>query len=167
MTQCFMLRNCKKIIVVQGAACKDKVLCILHMLRIHNVLRKWINTNLFDLHLKKSNPFGIHEPCIKILKNELIFEQYRMALNRDKYEVEVLNSDQIKRNQMFLDFMQQKFNRLYGFYFCDICLLMDTIMENQIRKRSPAEIERLNREINYRKKIKEGKYKPSKKKSVF
>ena len=59
------------------------------MLRIHTGLRKFINTNVFDLHLKKMNPFGIHEPCIKIENNELLFEKYRMSLNWEKYEIEV------------------------------------------------------------------------------
>ena len=63
-------------------------------------LRKWSTTNVFDPHLKKINPFGIHEPCINIAKNELIFEQYIMALNQGKYDIEVRNYDAIKRNQL-------------------------------------------------------------------
>ena len=86
------------------------------MLRINNGLREWSKTNIFDLHLKKMNPFGIHEPCIKIAKNELIFEQYIMALNRGKYDIEVRNDDVIKRNQIFFYFMQRPFNQLGGFY---------------------------------------------------
>ena len=35
------------------------------------------------------NPFDISKPCIKIAKSEVLFEKYRMALNREKYEIEV------------------------------------------------------------------------------
>ena len=57
-----------------------------------------VKKTIFDLHIKKTNPFGIHETCIKIAKNELIFEQYRMALDWDKYDTEVQNDDAIKCN---------------------------------------------------------------------
>ena len=62
------------------------------------------------------NPFHICVPYIKISKSELLFEQYRMALNRDKYDIEVQNDDAIKRNREFVDFTQRTFNRLYGLY---------------------------------------------------
>ena len=68
------------------------------MLNIHTGLRKWSKRNVFDLYLKKINPFGIHEPCINIAKNELLFEKFRMTLNRDKYDIEVRNDDTITRN---------------------------------------------------------------------
>ena len=63
------------------------------MLRIHTGLRKWSKGNVFELNLKKLNPFDIGKPCIKIGKGELLFEQYRMALNQDKYDIEVRNDD--------------------------------------------------------------------------
>ena len=110
MTQYFVCRTCKKNISIQAAAIKGKVFCIVHMLRIHTGLRKWSKKTLFDLHLKKMKPFGIHEPCIKIANNELLFEKYRMALNRDKYEIEVQNDNARKRNQTLFDFMQGTFN---------------------------------------------------------
>ena len=75
------------------------------MLRIHTGLRKRCKINVFDLHLQKMNSFGIHEPCIKISKNELIFEQYRMALNWEKYDSEVQNDNAIKFNRIFFDSM--------------------------------------------------------------
>ena len=68
-------------------------------------MRKWSKTNIFDFRLKKMNSFGIHEPCIKISKNELIFEQYRMALNWEKYDSEVQNDNAIKFNRIFFDSM--------------------------------------------------------------
>ena len=128
---------------------------------------KWIKTSIFELNLKKTNPFDIHEPCINLAKNDLIFEQYRMNLNREKYCIEVRNDDAIKRNKIFFDFMQLSFNQLDGFYLREICLLIYAIMEDQTRKQSSAEIEKLNRLIKARKKIKEGKYKPSPKNPVY
>ena len=83
------------------------------MLRIHNGLQKCSKTNLFDLHINKINPFGIHEPFIKIARNELLFEIYRMALKQDKCNIEVRNYDAIKRNRILFDFVQRTFNGLY------------------------------------------------------
>ena len=92
------------------------------------------------------NPFHICVPYIKISKSELLFEQYRMALNRDKYDIEVQNDDAIKRNQIYFDFMQQMFNSLDGLYLCKKYLLINTIRNDQWRKQSAAENEKLNRE---------------------
>ena len=44
------------------------------------------------------NPSDIHVPCIKITNSEVLFEIYRMAPNRDKYDIEVRNDDAIKRD---------------------------------------------------------------------
>ena len=60
------------------------------------------------------NPFDIGVPCIKITKSELLFEKYRMALNWDKYDIEFLNDDAIKHNQILFDFMQLILNSLDG-----------------------------------------------------
>ena len=78
-----------------------------------------------------------------------------MALNRDKYDIEVRNYDAIKRNQIFFDFMQQNFNPLDGLYLCERGILIYAIMKDQLRNRSAAEIEKLNREKKARKKYKE------------
>ena len=69
ISQCFVCRNFRKTIAIQTTAVKEKVFSILHMLRIHTGLKKWSKKNIYDLHLKRINPFGIHEPCIKIAKN--------------------------------------------------------------------------------------------------
>ena len=39
-----------------------------------------------------------------------------MAINRDKYDIEVQNDDAIKRNQILFNFMQQKLNSLDRLY---------------------------------------------------
>ena len=74
------------------------------MLRIHTGLRRLSKKNLYDFHLKKSFDIGV--PCIKIADSELLFEQYIMALNQDRYDIEVQNDVTIKRNQILFDFMQ-------------------------------------------------------------
>ena len=58
------------------------------------------------------NPFDINKPCIKITKSEVLFGQYRMALKRDKYYIEVWYDDAIKHNQLFFDFVQQKYIKM-------------------------------------------------------
>ena len=82
-----------------------------------------------------------------------------MALNWEKYEIEVRNDDAIKRNRIFFYFMQLMFNRLDGLYLREICLLVDTIIKDQLRKQSAAK--------NSRNKIKEGPSKPSPKTACF
>ena len=90
-----------------------------------------------------------------------------MALNWDKYDIEIRNDDAIQRNRIFFDFIKQMLNRLDGFYLREGCLLIYEIMEYQMRKRSAAEIEELNREIKARKKRNKDKSKPSPKKIGF
>ena len=62
------------------------------------------------------NSFDIIKPCIKVARSEVLFEQYRMPLNRYKYDIEVQNDDAIKRNRILFDFVQRTFNYLYGLY---------------------------------------------------
>ena len=90
------------------------------MLRIHTGLRKFSKTNVYDLHIKNNNPFDIGVPCINISRSEVLFEQYIMAVNWDKYDIEVQNDDAIKRNQILFDFMQQTFNCLDVLYIHEI-----------------------------------------------
>ena len=49
--------------------------------------------------------FDIRVPCIKIARSELLFKQYKMSLNWEKYDIEVRNDDAIKRDQILFDFM--------------------------------------------------------------
>ena len=67
-----------------------------------------------------------------------------MALNRKKYEIEVRNYDAINRNQIFFGFMQHAFNSLDGLYLREGFFLIDTIMKDQSRKQSAAEIGKLD-----------------------
>ena len=89
MTQCFLCCNFKKTILIRYSEGKEDVFCILHMLRKHTGLQKLSNTNVYDLRLLKMNQLDISKPCINIAKNYVLFEQYRMALNRKIYNNEV------------------------------------------------------------------------------
>ena len=99
MTHRFVCCNFKKTIIIRSSKVK-KVFCTLHMLSIHIGLRKVSKKNVFDLHLKNMNPFEIGKSCIIIARRELLFKQYRMALKREKYYIEVQNDDAIKCNQV-------------------------------------------------------------------
>ena len=90
-----------------------------------------------------------------------------MALDRDKYDIEIRNDDTIKRNQIFFYFMQRIFNFLDGLYLRERYLLIYTIMRDQLRNQSASESEKLNREKKYRKKRKEGTSKSSPKTFYF
>ena len=57
----------------------------------------------------------------------MLFEQYRMAFKRNKYDIRVQNYDAIKRNWIFFYFMQQMFNRLDGLYMDADFVLIDTM----------------------------------------
>ena len=48
------------------------------------------------------NPLGIKEPCLTIAKNEVLFEQYRISLKRDKYAIDIDGEDAINRKRLFL-----------------------------------------------------------------
>ena len=85
------------------------------------------------------NPFDIRVPCIRMAKSELLFEQYIMAINWVKYDIEVQNDDAIKRNQILFDFIQRTFNPLVGLYLREIYLLIDVIMKYLLRKQSASE----------------------------
>ena len=65
------------------------------MLRIHTGLRKWNKNYQFHIILRDKNPLGIKQPCTMIAKNEVLFEQYRIALKRYKYAIDIEGEDAI------------------------------------------------------------------------
>ena len=73
MTQCFVCYNYQNTTLIRSAEGKENIFCILHMFRIHTGLWNLSNTNLYDLHLKKFNPFDTSKPCIKIANSEILF----------------------------------------------------------------------------------------------
>ena len=82
------------------------------------------------------NPFDIGVPCIKISGSEALFEQYRMDLNWDKYDIKVRNKYAKKSNQIFFDFMQRTFNHLDGLYLHENSLLIYSIIRDKSSKQS-------------------------------
>ena len=84
--------------------------------------------------LRDKNPVGINQPCIKIAKNEVLFEKYRMSIQRDKYAIDIQGDDTIKRNRLFFDFMLRMFNHLNKLYEKEKSLLIDTILKYQSMK---------------------------------
>ena len=98
------------------------------MSSIHTGLQKWNKKDRFHIFLRDKNPLGIKRPCITIEKNDVLFEQYRIALKRDKYAIDIEGEDEIKRNQLFFDFMPRMFDHLNQLYEKEKSLLIDTIL---------------------------------------
>ena len=104
------------------------------MLRIHTGLRKWNKKDRFHIILKDINPLGSEQPCLMIAKNEVLFEQYRIALKRDKYAIDIDGEDAINRNRLFFDFMLRMFDHLNQLYEMEKSLLIDAILTYHLRK---------------------------------
>ena len=51
-----------------------------------------------------------------IAKNEVLSEQYIIALKRDKYSIDIEGEDEISRNRLFFDFMLIMFDHLNQLY---------------------------------------------------
>ena len=136
MTQCSVCDNCKISIFIQSSNVKEEVFGILQMLSIHTGLRKWNKKNRYHILLCDNNPVVINQPCIKVANNEVFFEKYRMALQRDKYAIEIQGDDAIKCNRLFFDFMLRMFNHLNQLYKREKSLLIYTILKYQSRKES-------------------------------
>ena len=93
----------------------------------------------YHILLCDKNPAGINRPCIKIAKNEVLFEKCRMTHEQDKDAIKIQGYDEIKRNRLFCDFMLRIFNHLNQLYVKEKCLLIDTILKYQSRKNSAKE----------------------------
>ena len=62
------------------------------------------------------NPLGIDRPCLKIAKDELLFEKYRIALKRDKDAIDIDGDDAIDSHRLVFDFMLRMFEHLNQLY---------------------------------------------------
>ena len=51
-----------------------------------------------------------------IAKNEVLFEQYRIALKQYKDTIDIEGEDAINRNRLFFDFMPRMFDHLNQLY---------------------------------------------------
>ena len=123
-TQCIVCNNCSMSIFIPSYNVKEGVFYILQMLRIHTGLQKWNKNDRFHIILSDMNLLGIKQPCIMIAKNEVLFEQYRIALKRDKDAIDIEGEDEIKRNRLFFDFMLIMFDHLNQLYEMEKVLLL-------------------------------------------
>ena len=127
MTQCFVCNNCNMSIFIQSSNVKEWFFCILQMLSIHTGLRKWNKKDKFHIFIRDKNPLWIKQPCLTISKNEVLFEQYRIALKRDKDAIYIDGEDAINRNRLFFDFMLRMFDHLNKLYEMEkVFLLMQS-----------------------------------------
>ena len=62
------------------------------------------------------NPLGIDCPCLMIASNNLLFEKYRIALKRDKSEIDIDGNDAIDSHRLVFDFMLRMFDHLNQFF---------------------------------------------------
>ena len=80
------------------------------------------------------NPLGIDRPCLKIAKDELLFEKYRISLKRDKDVLDIDGNDAIDSHRLFFDFMLRMFDHINQLYEEEKSLLIDTILKYHLRK---------------------------------
>ena len=139
MTQFIVCNNCNMSVFIPSSNVKEGVSCVLQMLRIHTGLQNWNKNYIFHIILSDMNPLGIKQPCIMIAKNEVLFEQYRIALKWDKDEIDIEGEDAINRNRLFFDFMTRMFDHLNQLYEMEKSLLIDTILKYHLRKESAKE----------------------------
>ena len=100
MTQCIVCNNCSMSIFIPSSNVKKGIFYILHMLRIHTGLRKWNKKDRLHNILHDMNPLGIKQPCIMIARNEVLFEQYRISLKRDKDAIDIDGYDAIDSHRL-------------------------------------------------------------------
>ena len=74
-----------------------------------------------------------------IAKNEVLFEQYRITLKRDKEVIDIEGKDEIKRNRLFFYFMLRTFDHLNQLYDKEKSLHIYTILRYHLRKESAKE----------------------------
>ena len=116
MTQCIVCNNCNMSIFISSSNIKERVFCVLQMLRIHTGLRKWTKKDRFHIILKNMNPLGINQPCLTIANNEVLFEKYRIALKRDKDAIDIDGDGEIDSHRLVFDFMLRMFDHLNQLY---------------------------------------------------
>ena len=114
--QHFHCRNCKRVYFIQYTDSKANTFSIMHLLRLHTGVRKFCRRNLYDLHLEAMNPFGVSESCAAIKTDPSLFEKYRVALTRDRYDIDLREDDAIERYKNFFYFVNRSFKHL-GYLF--------------------------------------------------
>ena len=97
----------------------------------------------------------------------MLFEEYRMALKRDKDAIEIQKDDAIKRKRIFFDFMLRMFNHLNKLYEKEKSLPIHTILKYQSRNESAKEVKNQTDTIIPETEIRNDTSKPSPKKVVL
>ena len=85
------------------------------------------------------NPLGIDWPCLKIAKDELLFEKYRIAINQDKDAIDIDGDDAIDSHRFVFDLMLRMFDHLNQLYEMEKSLLIDAILKYHLMKESDEE----------------------------
>ena len=85
------------------------------------------------------NPLGIYWPCLKIAKDELLFEIYIIALKQDKDAIDSDGNDAIDSHRLVVDFTLRMFDHLNQLYEMEKNLLIDKILKYHLRKESAEE----------------------------
>eukprot|EP00978_Attheya_sp_CCMP212_P045955 scaffold367580_cov76-Attheya_sp.AAC.1 len=86
------------------------------------------------------NPL-IHEPCSAISSSQTLFEQYRVALNRDTWDIFHTSEDAIRRATIFHNFLIRMFSELTSYYLDDKDIVMAVILEEQERSQQEEDEE--------------------------
>eukprot|EP00978_Attheya_sp_CCMP212_P022812 scaffold68740_cov63-Attheya_sp.AAC.1 len=86
------------------------------------------------------NPL-IHEPCSAISTSQTLFEQYRVALNRDTWDIFHTSEDPIRRATIFHNFLIRMFSELTSYYLDDKDIVMAVILEEQERSQQEEDEE--------------------------
>jgi hypothetical protein len=81
----------------------------------------------------------IHEPCSAIHNSQTLFEQYRVALNRDTWIMTRLREYPIDRACMFHNFLLRMFRHLSTYYHQDKVLVLTCIADEDSRRQEYEE----------------------------
>ena len=138
MTQCIVCNNFNMSIFIPSSNVKEGVFCILQMLRIHTGLRKWNKNDQFHIIISDMNPLGIKQPCLMVAKNEVLFEQNRISLKREKMQL-ILKGRMKSSVTIFFHFVLRMFDNLNQLYEMKKSLLIDAILKYHLRNDSDEE----------------------------
>ena len=82
------------------------------------------------------NPLKIDQPCLTIANNEVLFEQYKIALKREKDTINIDGEDAIDSNRIFFWFHSKHVWSSKSIMWDGKSLLIDAILTYHLRKES-------------------------------
>jgi hypothetical protein len=130
---CFVCKNCNRTFKIGVGFSKDAVFVIMHLLRLHIGVRKFKGDNTFDLHLKDVNP-TINTPCEGIAKSQTLYEQYRVAIDLDEYDHQILNDSITKRLFVVQCFLERFLHHILSLYMEDKRIVTDGIKTQHLKE---------------------------------